>query len=370
MRLLWIPHTRWSSGVGHRSRYLVNRLKENHEVHVVTWSEPQTASPRDFANPSVHLQALIPWTCAEDGITLHHLPRWCFHRLPVLWRSNERLQQEAVRRIVRDNGIEALVFGPSAYLIGYPPTGTGASLIFDYVDYVRDEILEKYLARAETITCISRGLQRQVQALGLDAIHIPNGVDIEKLRRADGSRVRTEYCIQDRLVISLIGLTCSPDLYFVDSLLRVSKRIPNATFLFVGKGPMYKPLRRALRALRNRCIWTGWVPQERIFDFFMASNIGLYPGGDDVYFRYSCPIKLLEYAASGKPTVSSRVEEIDTLGLRNVIQVDATAEAFSAGILRAVSLTTIDDTGNIPTWQKIANRFENVLKGDCSGEGT
>lgn len=363
MRLLWIPHTRWSSGVGHRTQYLVERLKRKHEIHVITWSEPKTPSPWAFANPKVHVEALIPWNIADHGITLHHVPRWCFHRSHTLWKSNERRLQRLVRSIVRDYGIETIVFGPSAYLIGYPPTDTGASLLFDYVDRLPDEVLKNYLARADAITCVSNRLVMQVASMKRDSTHIPNGVDIDKVRQADGSQIRARYQIQERLVISLIGLTCSPDLYFVRSLLRIRDRIPNSTFLFVGKGPMYGPLRKALITLHERGIWTGWIPPDRIHDFFMASDIGLYPGANDEYFRSACPIKLLEYAASRKPSVSSPVDEIDVLGLKSVVQVDATSEAFTDGIERALSWTALDDPARIPSWEALAHTFESVISG-------
>ncbi len=297
----------------------------------------------------------------EDGIALHHMPRWSVHRVPYLWRANQNILQHAVRKIVRDHRIEAIVFGPSAYLIGYPPQDTGASLIFDYVDLAEDRVLKEYLSRADAVTCVSRRLQRQVKALKRDATYLPNAVDAEKFVHADGSRIREEYGMQDRLVISLIGLTCSPDLYFVRSLERLSERIPNAVFLFAGKGPMYKPLRKALGAIRKRCVWTGWIPQDRIYDFFMASDIGLYPGGNGDYYRSACPIKLLEYAAARKPSVSSPVEEIDALGLGSVLQVDATAQGFTDGIVAAISRPVPDDTDKIPAWPKIANQFETVL---------
>jgi len=370
VRLLWIPHTRWSPGVSHRAEYLINCLKEKHEIHVITWSEPETPSIRDFANPAMHLKALIPWNHAGDRITLHHLPRWCFHRLPYMWRKNQRILNETVHRIVREYGIEAIIFGPSAYLIGFPPSGTGASLIFDYVDHAEDGILQKYLEHAEMVTCASRSLQRQVRALNRDAIYVPNGVNAEGLIRADGSRVRRAYSLQDRIVISLIGLTCSPDLYFVDSLRRVSRKVPNATFLFVGKGPMYRPLRASLNTIRARCVWTGWIPPEGVYDYFRASDIGLYPGADNAYFRSACPIKLLEYAAAGKPSVSSPVEEVDALGLKSVIQVDATADAFLDGIMKAMSWTATDQTDKIPSWQHSANRIDGVLSGDIGEEWT
>ncbi len=368
MRLLWIPHTGWFSGVGHRAQYLINWLKERHEVHVITWSEPRTASPWDFANPTIHLQALIPWTSTDDAITLHHIPRWCVHRLSFFWKRNQQFLHEAVRKIVRDHGIEAIIFGPSAYLIGYPPTGTGASLIFDYVDHAPDEVLEKYLGYADSVTCVSRRLQRQVLALGRNAIYVPNGADVESFQPDDGAKVRAEYGIEDRKVISLIGLTCSPDFYFVESLHRLSEKRPETVFLFVGKGPMYKPLRKALNTIRTKCIWAGWIPKERVHGFFSASDIGLYPGADSAYFRSACPIKLLEYAAARKPSVSSPVEEIDALGLRSVIEVEATATGFLAGIMQAMSRPVVYDIDKIPSWQDLAGRLEVVLGGGSPGD--
>ena len=361
MRLLWIPHTRWSQGVRHRSRYLIEHLRTRSEVHVITWSEPETPQFRDFANPATHLRALVPGNKTEDGVVIHHLPRWCFHRIPFLLRQNQRFLQEAVRRIVRENDIETIVFGPSGYLVGYPPVDTSANLIFDYVDYLEEEILSEYLNRSDAVVCASRSLQLQVQRLGHEASYIPNGVDFERLSRADGERVRDRYAIGENLVISLIGLTCSPDLYFAKSLISIHREMPHARFLFVGKGPLYRNLRRTLKGLGKAATWTGWTPQAEVYDYFLASDIGLYPGADNPYFRAACPIKILEYVAAGTPVVSSPVEEISVLGLANVIEVDANPESFHAGIRNVLTLDDRDIHRTPPAWKEVSERFERAL---------
>ena len=361
MRVLWIPHTRWTLRGAHRARYLVDCLMENHEIHVVTWSEPTASSVLSYASPATHLRALIPWRAREGRIGLHHIPRWCLQRVPLFWRQNQEFLRSAVRRIVREEDIEVIVFGSSAYLIGFPPRDTGIPVIFDYVDYACNKLLDRYLEHADAVICASNRLQKQVQSLGRDATYCPNGVDFERLNLADGSRVRKAYGIGNNVVISLIGLTASRDLYFVDSLLQVSEKIPEARFLFVGKGAIYDPLRKALRPLRRRCIWTGWIPPERVYDFFKASDVGLYPGADIEYFRSACPIKLLEYSACGTPSVSSPVAEIDHLDLRSVLQVDATATGFATGIINALGSKSPDDRGKIPSWGEVAERFQSVL---------
>lgn len=362
MRLLWIPDTRWSSPGAHRARYLIDCIKARHEVHLVTWSEPETAHPADFASPTIHFRALVPWDISEDNVILHHVPRWCFHRIPYLWRRNQRLLHDAVRRIVRENGIETIVFGSSAYLIGYPPTDTGAEMMFDYADYLPHEDLREYLERATMVTCASHFLREQVERLGHTAVYIPNAVDFERLSRADGSPVRERYGISDRPVISLIGLTCSPDLYFVNSLIRVHRTYPDFSFLFVGKGPLYRPLRAALRGLGSACHWVGWVPQESVYDYFLATDIGLYPGADNTYFRAACPIKLLEYSAARKLVVASPVKEVDHLNLSNVLQVSPTADGFYDGILRRRRTKPLTRTPeNIPSWVNVSKELERAL---------
>lgn len=362
MRLLWIPHTRWSRGGGHRHKSLIRELSRRHEIHVITWSEPQTPSPSSFVNPLTHLEALVPWDERNGEVFLHHIPRWSLHRVPALWRNNELILQRAVRSLVETYHIDAIIFGSSAYLVGYPPQDTEARLVFDHVDYLEDELLEKYLACANEVVCASRALQRQVERLGWSTTYLPNGVDLEAIGEASGSRIRAQYHIQDSLVVSLIGLTCSSDLYFAKSLMRFHQLRADARFLIVGKGATYGPLHRALQGIQQACIWTGWVPPDQVYDYFLATDVGLYPGADDEYFRAACPIKLLEYSAAGKPAVSSRVHEIDELGLDNVVQVDADWKSFCQGIVIASEMIGGTPRNLPPSWHTLAEKFEAVLR--------
>jgi len=321
----------------------------------------------DFSNPLIHLKAFVPWERQENGVLLHHIPRLTLHRSSWIWKVNQRILSEAVRKLVKEWGIEIVVFSQSAYLIGYPPTDTGAMLVFDYVDYSNERILREYVSRAERILCASRALQRQVVGLGSEAAYVPNGVSYARLRKADGRRVRTRYGLDAKTVISLIGLTCSPDLYFVRSLVNIHKSMPDVRFLFVGKGPQYRPLRRACKRIEDCSVWTGWVPQDEIYDYFLASDVGMYPGADNVYFRSACPIKILEYAAAGKTVVSSPVDEIHALGLRNVIEVDANSDSFYGGLLSACSRRTNACVDTVPSWPVVAARFESVLRARHDG---
>lgn len=359
-RILWIPHTPWLNRTAQRAKHLIENLRDRHAIHVLTWSEPQSPSPLDFAGPLTHMKAAVPWEREEDGIFLHHISRLTLHRFPRVWSFNQRILGDVVRSLVQKWGIEVLIFSQSAYLIGYPPADTGAVLVFDYVDYTDERVLGEYLRRAEKIVCASQALQRQVEDLGFEAAYVPNGVDYAHLRSADGRRVRTRYGLDSKPVISLIGLTCSPDLYFADSLTDVKETIPDATFMFVGEGAMYRPLRRALRRIREACIWTGWVRPDEVYDYFLATDIGLYPGADDTYFRSACPIKVLEHSAAGSAVVSSPVEEVNHMDLRNVLQVEANSRAFHDGILAAHSLRN-PPKGRPPDWKDLAERFEKHL---------
>ena len=47
------------------------------------------------------------------------------------------------------------------------------------------------------------------------------------------------------------------------------------------------------------------VPNAVVADYFIASDVGIYPGDASPYFDAACPIKVLEYSAAGKPVVAT-----------------------------------------------------------------
>jgi glycosyltransferase involved in cell wall biosynthesis len=51
----------------------------------------------------------------------------------------------------------------------------------------------------------------------------------------------------------------------------------------------------------------GPVDYTEVPDYIAACDVGIVPLPDHEWFRYQCPIKLLEYLATGKPVIVSNI---------------------------------------------------------------
>jgi glycosyltransferase involved in cell wall biosynthesis len=134
----------------------------------------------------------------------------------------------------------------------------------------------------------------------------------------------------------LIGLTCSPRLYFLEALARLTPEFPDLIFVAAGGGPTADAIGRRCQELRLPHVLTGWVDPAEVPDLFAASDVGLYPGEDSAYYDGACPLKVLEYTAARVPVVVNRCEELIRLGFTSLIVRPATVEAFTDGLRSAL----------------------------------
>jgi len=78
-------------------------------------------------------------------------------------------------------------------------------------------------------------------------------------------------------------------------------------------GQVYSPIYAgsvAKLALEN-VRFTGFIPPGQVHEFQLCADILVLPSGQDLaYARYTSPIKLFEYMASGKPLVASALAGI------------------------------------------------------------
>jgi glycosyltransferase involved in cell wall biosynthesis len=170
----------------------------------------------------------------------------------------------------------------------------------------------------------------------LEARVIPNGLNIKRLAQGDRARGRAKWRLEGKRVISLIGLTCSPRLYFLDALAHVRPEFPDLAFLGVGNGRTVEALQRRCRELGIPAVLTGWVDPAEVPDLFAASDVGLYPGDDNVYYDGACPLKVLEYTGARVPMVVNRCAELGRLGFGSLIIRPATVEGFADGLRQAL----------------------------------
>lgn len=342
MRILWLPHHEWSFiRRGQREFRFAELIKGTHDVHFVTW---RSVHPR----PGSIVRSLGTGHRQEDGLTIHQARRVPnlfgerVHRRSArgLW-VNEWLHRRAVRQTVARERIDLVICGISHQSVGLPPDDLDVPLVFDYLDYKLErwpEVEAEYMRVAEAVLCTSRVLLERAERLHPHAYYLPNGVDTGAAEAADGERVRRRYELDGSPVVSLIGLTASTDLFWVDGVAAAARDVPGLTFLLVGDGgDAGEGMVGRARQQGLRVVATGPVPPDEVADYFAASDVGLYPGDQTPYFDAACPLKVLEYTAARKPVVATDLAELRNWSFPNVRLAAPTEEAFRGEIKRALA---------------------------------
>ena len=342
MRILWLPHGDWRFiRRGQREYWFAQAINDKHDIHFLTWLDVRT-------RPTAALESLRTKTWRDAGLTIHQA-----RRVPNVFgqrvhersarglRINELLHQHAVRQLVRRERIDLVICGIGHQAVGLPPDDLEVPLVFDYLDYKLEawpEVEAAYMRIVDAVVCTSEVLVERTQRLHPHVSYLPNGVDLGAAAAADGKRVRAEYGLVDGAsIVSLIGVTASSRLFYIDGIATAARDVPNLVFLLVGDGgSLGDAMSERARELGLRTVATGPVPPSEVADFFAATDVGLYPGDQTAYFDAACPLKVLEYSAAGKPVVATDLAELRRWGFPNVRLAAPTAEAFASEIKLAL----------------------------------
>jgi glycosyltransferase involved in cell wall biosynthesis len=237
-----------------------------------------------------------------------------------------------------------MIYGLGHKQVGLPPFDVPVLRVFDYLDLCTyPEIESAYLENSDLVLCTSTVLAERVRARAIRAVYVPNGIDVASASTGRGDVVRTALGLHGKKVVSLIGLTYSDTLFFVDAIAIARRSVPEIVFLVVGGGrakrDLVSPIVERCDALGVPYVRTGWVPNSLIADYFAATDLGLYPGASSPYFDAACPIKVLEYSAARRPVVATDLEELRRMALPNVVLERPEPDAFASAILAGLKRT-------------------------------
>lgn len=366
MKLLWIPHRDWRSLDGQRERWLLDCWPNSgDELHILSWQPA-----RGYGEP---LRSFNWSTFRHGRVTVHSRPRipnvlgrHAIGRLGKeysrgLW-ANEQLFRFYTRHLVRKLGIDVLIYGLCHRAVGLPPFDLPVAKVFDCLDLINyPDIEAAYIANSDLVLCTSRVLVERLQGLGREGVYLPNGVSRSRIALGQRDRTRAALGLQGKRVVSLIGLTSSPSLFFVDALALASLRMPDIVFLVVGGGDLLSPIVERCRKLGLPCIATGWIPNKDIANYFAATDVGLYAGDANPYFHAACPIKVLEYTAARRPVVATDLEELRRIAFPNVRLSPPDPVPFASAIVTSLREPTgFADVSGFE-WAKLAEMLRRTL---------
>jgi glycosyltransferase involved in cell wall biosynthesis len=372
LRILWVRHAPIAEGRTTRDAYLVPRIARRHEVHVVTWDDAETVGQAPW-------RRLLFRRTESLG-----LPTWVLPKLPrppgwrVWWPSiNQPMFQAAMLGLERHLRADVVVAGPTWTSTGFPPHTLGALRVFDFLDggdwtdphWRKPDT--RYLDWSQAILAVSEALARVAEPWARPTAVIPNGLELEKLleRRARRVALRAKLGFENRRVVSLVGLTASRDLYWVETVRRLARTVDGFLFVAAGRGPVASTIEALARELPEHVRWMGAVPYEEALDLFVASDVTWYPGEDIGYFHNASPLKVFEGLGAGtEVVVAPRLRSLAAFDMSSLHFSGTNAEEFAAATARALSAPAHPSDGELSaklaerSWDGIAAKTGDFLE--------
>ena len=194
---------------------------------------------------------------------------------------------------------------------------------------------EAFRHRASGLTVTSHALRERAIELGLDpewVFYIPSGADIQSIRPESKKEARREAGLDtEAKIIEFMGFVHFDLDLVLRSYAKIREKRKDVQLLLVGpKSPITDRLRKEL-GIRDGIIETGGQPFEKMSMYLAAADVLLLPYSNKLCNVGRGPIKLGDYLASGRPTVTNPVGDIKAMFEADPIGVlaDDTPEDFA-----------------------------------------
>lgn len=367
-KILWILHHPWETIEGQREYFLIHLLKNKMDIHVVTWSHNKDQSKIRFLNPLYYLKTLRFKKELEGSITTHHIPvlpnvsNYIATNKLHSFFPNRVVYKSFLKYIMKKESFDYLICGTNHWLFGHLPKNISIPVIFDYLDSYPDVLLEKICKYSDGVFSVSNYLREQAEKFHKRVFYSPNGIQSERfVNLPSKENAKKQLNLEGQFVISLIGLTCSPNFYFIDAIKLFQKEHTNTVFLFVGGGKFGETIENYCVEKGVAFVHPGRVPHDEIQVYFSATDIGLYPGELTPVYDGACPLKVLEYSATHRPVVSSFSKELEKINLPNIHLANIEPVDFYHALKKAKDYDGPYSDLERFYWENIAETFQRDL---------
>jgi glycosyltransferase involved in cell wall biosynthesis len=256
------------------------------------------------------------------------VPEWLWQSSPPLEKlvkkgSYSLMAQRYLRELIRTYQIDVLILYnlPQCMMLFNAPCFS----VFDVADdlmamfnhelgrasslglvHLGERMFHYMLKRSDLNLVASHELQSQIEA---PTRLLPNAADLDEIERLNPIELPVD---RESPVVGYLGAFE----YFVDMdmVLDAAARLPDVVFWLVGGGRDFARIKgRVQREQRKNVYLPGPVDHRTGLAMMAASDICLLPRHLDAFSHAACPLKLFEYAALGKPVVSTPTREMQRI---------------------------------------------------------
>jgi PEP-CTERM/exosortase A-associated glycosyltransferase len=208
------------------------------------------------------------------------------------------------------------------------------------------------LRRADGVTCICEGLRGDIVGRGVPSERvtvIPNAVDIDRFQTGamPDAELRASLGLGSALVLGFLGSFYAYEglPLLLDAADQLLARGLDVRILLVGGGPQEDLLRKRARALGDRVVMPGRVPNQDVARYYDLVDVLVYPRLPMRLTELVTPLKPLEAMAQGRIVVAS-----DVGGHRELIRHGENGYLFPAGDAAALAETVADLAAHRERW--------------------
>jgi glycosyltransferase involved in cell wall biosynthesis len=369
MRILFLNHNYRYMATFNRARPMAQALaRRGHTCTVLT------VSPKNRWRAT--------WS-EVDGITIGEMPNLGQNFSGEGYGPIDNLRRIGHALSQRYDVIHALDHKPNASFGGVVGRLRGATLIGDWVDWwggpggINDvpkrrvpaigafenwwEVRSKQIA--DGVVTISTVLRDRALAVGIPAdnvFYMPNGTEPQAIKPIPAAQARQALGLPvDRPYIGFLGMS----MHDLKIIVRAMHSTPALWLMAIGKASSLVMDEARACGVADRVWQTGFVPDEKLSDYFgVASMCGL-PLYDTQSNRGRMPGKLMYYLAAGRAVVASRVSDAVQIITANNAGVICDDEAAFGPAIQAL----LDDPAradaraaaeNVYAWDKLAPGLE------------
>lgn len=193
---------------------------------------------------------------------------------------------------------------------------------------------------ADTVSVSSERLKRECLRWGLPEERVFEGhvgADLERFHPGNsGEHIKERYKIDGPLVMYVGQLHGGQYVeLFIDAAAMLFQGMTGLSFMVVGNGYRLPELRKYADSLglNSRLIFTGHVSHDDVPFYIAAADICVACFEKNDITECKSPLKIVEYLASGKPIVASRVGEVERMvGGIGILTEPGSASSLADGI--------------------------------------
>lgn len=245
---------------------------------------------------------------------------------------------------------------------------------------ILEKVEQQIVKFSDKVIAITTQIHKKVIGLGVNHTKtsvIPNGIplsDIIKLT-SEVDKNLDKLTHRKRVVLYSGRLERWTNLEaLIKSSPHVLSHFPNAIFIIMGDGTWLQTLKKMVTALgvQKNFVFTGYVKRDKVWESILNADVCISTLSDSITSDSALPLKILEYAAMGRPMVVTKNKSITKL-LRNrenallVNPNDSKSMAVAISLLlnnqslaNSIGLSAKNMIQENFDWDHLASRFGDV----------